>query len=163
MTGLQFRRAMPGDEAEILRLNLASVRETSGMDGARFRAIREISTEFLVVERDGRMLAFLIGIGDEAQYDNPNYCWFASRLKRFFYIDRVVVSEEARGIGIGSAIYSYVETLARDMKLHWLAAEVNLKPKNSVSLKFHGRHGFQEVGTQVIGDSKIISLQLRPL
>ena len=46
-------------------------------------------------------------------------------------------------------------------RLHWLAAEVDIEPPNSVSLKFHERQNFIEVGRQMIDGGKLVSLRVK--
>jgi predicted GNAT superfamily acetyltransferase len=41
--------------------------------------------------------------------------------------------------------------------------EVNLEPRNDGSLRFHDRLGFVEVGQQVSGSGKLVSLMAKTL
>jgi predicted GNAT superfamily acetyltransferase len=163
MSDFRVRRAEPADEEEVLRLNEDSVFETSSMDSARFRCLFEIASRFMVAERDGRIVGFFIGLCGGVAYDSVNYQWFESRLKRFCYIDRVVVAKESRGAGIGRAFYSQLESWASDVGLSWLAAEMNLEPPNRVSLAFHANRGFRQLATQVLPSGKVVSMQVRSL
>jgi len=44
----------------------------------------------------------------------------------------------------------------------WLTCEFDIEPPNPVSMRFHQRMGFREVGTQWIGDGKKqVSLQAK--
>jgi asparaginyl-tRNA synthetase len=74
-----------------------------------------------------------------ADYGSPNYEFFCERLDNFVYLDRVAVTENFQGIGIGAALYREVE-MKTDAE--WFALEVNTKPRNEGSLRFHAREGF---------------------
>ncbi len=156
-----LRQWRVSDEADILGLNAESVNVLSPMDGPRFAALRSMCCLLRVAEIDGKAVGFLMGFSDGAAYDSPNYRWFASRLKRFLYIDRVVVSRKHRGAGLGRRFYTAAERWAAEQGLFWLAAEVDLRPPNSASLKFHERLAFVEVGRQVVDSNKLVSLRVR--
>lgn len=61
------------------------------------------------------------------------------------YVDRVAVAADHQGSGIGHVLYDAVET-ATTAPL--LCCEVNLRPRNDASLRFHDRRGFRAVGEQ---------------
>ena len=163
MAEFALRQAALADADDILRLNAASVAETSPMDSVRFRSLFEMSAQTIVAEQDNGVVGFLMGFGDGSSYDSVNYRWFTDRLKRFFYIDRVVVSLEARGSGIGRAFYAHIESWTQEVGLHWLAAEINLEPANPASLTFHAKQGFVPIGTQALEGGKVVSMQIRAL
>jgi len=158
-----IRQACLDDEDDILRLNAASIAATSPMDSVRFHSLFEMSAQTIVAEQDDSVVGFLMGFADGSPYDSVNYRWFSDRLKRFFYIDRIVVSEDTRGSGIGRAFYARIESWARGTGLHWLAAEMNLEPANTASLAFHAKQEFVAVGTQALDGGKVVSMQIRNL
>lgn len=163
MAEFALRQARLDDANDILRLNAASVSETSPMDSARFRSLFDMSAQTIVAEQDKRVVGFLMGFGDGSAYDSVNYHWFTDRLKRFFYVDRIVVAVDARSSGIGRAFYSRIESWAQVAGLHWLAAEMNLEPANTASLAFHANQGFVPVGTQTLAGGTVVSMQVRAL
>ena len=156
-----LRKWRSTDEADILRLNAESESVLSPMDRHRFETLRGMCCLLLVAQFDDRVVGFLMGFSDGAGYDSVNYRWFASRLKRFLYIDRVVVSSEFREAGLGRRFYAEAERWAAAHELLWMAAEVDLQPPNTASLKFHERLDFSEVGSQTVADKKRVSLQVR--
>ena len=151
------------DKADILRLNAESESVLSPMDDDRFAALLSMCCLLKVAEIGGRVVGFLMGFSDGAGYDSVNYRWFASRLQRFLYIDRVVVAKELRGAGLGRRFYTEAERWAAEQELHWLAAEVDVQPPNTASLGFHQRLAFVEVGRQAAGNGKQVSLQVRSI
>ena len=161
MHDCNLRNWQPADQADILRLNAESESVLSPMDGARFDALRSLCCILKVACIGNRVVGFLMGFSDEAGYDSINYRWFASRLKRFLYIDRVVITREFQGTGLGRRFYTMAEQWAAEHELCWLAAAVDLLPPNTASLKFHERLEFVEVGRQLAGNHKQVSLQVR--
>jgi hypothetical protein len=107
-----------------------------------------------------RVLGFLLAFAQGADYDSINYRWFASRFDDFLYIDRVVVSPESRGLGLGALLYQDVFTVAAEAGYSRIVCEFDVEPPNPVSAAFHRRFGFAEVGTQLVaGGTKTVSLQ----
>lgn len=95
-------------------------------------------------------LGFLLLIAPGADYLSPNYRWFESRLARgeglpFGYVDRVAITETARGRRLGEALYKAAYAAAR-AEADVIACEVNTVPPNTGSLRFHKRLGFSVVG-----------------
>ena len=101
-----LRPVNPSDESAIIALNDEAVAVTSPMDSARHHHLLELSAHSIIAEEHDQMLGFLIGMTDDAPYQNGNCQWFSKRLKNFFYIDRVVISPQAQGKGLGQAFYA---------------------------------------------------------
>ena len=74
-----------------------------------------------------------------------NYKWFNERYDEFLYVDRIAVAEEARSGGLGSALYDAVAAHAERLACP-VTAEVSLRPPNPGSMRFHARHGFNQIG-----------------
>ena len=161
MEDIVLRPYRSEDETDVLRLNAESVNVLSPMDSSRLKTLQAMCCLFTVGEVDGQIGGFLMGFSDGAAYDSVNYRWFASRLKRFLYIDRVVVSPALRKAGLGTRFYQEAERWAVDNKLLWLAAEVDLQPPNATSLIFHDRLAFMEMGRQQVDGNKLVSLRMR--
>lgn len=118
---------------------------------------------FRVAEVDGELAAFLLGITDGTDYASANYRWFAEQYPAFAYIDRIVVAQPFRGLGLGRLFYADVTSFA-DTRVPMLTCEVFLEPRDDVSLLFHGTYGFQEVGQQVMQTvNRRVSLLAKPL
>lgn len=78
-----------------------------------------------------------------------NYAWFSARYSDFVYLDRVVIDAPHRSMGLGEALYAEVEHQIRSEGATSLfTCEVNLRPRNDGSLRFHARLGFEQVGEQ---------------
>jgi predicted GNAT superfamily acetyltransferase len=63
-------------------------------------------------------------------------------------------------MGYGSLLYNEVESRSTEP---FFTLEVNLEPRNDGSLRFHDRLGFVEVGQQVSGSGKLVSLMAKTL
>ena len=159
-----IRDATAGDFPEILALNAASVHFLSPLDALRLRHLHAQAAYHRVVQREGRIGAFLLAFREGAGYDSPNYRWFAQRYAQFLYIDRIVVDGVARGLGLGAQLYDDILAFAAATDAGRLTCEFDLDPPNPASAAFHRRYGFREVGTQWIGgNKKQVSLQVREL
>ena len=159
-----IRDATGADFAAILALNAESVRFLSPLDAARLRHLHAQAAYHRVVEAQGIVVAFLLAMREGADYDSPNYLWFAQHYPAFVYIDRVVVSSTQQGQGLGAKLYDDLLAFAADARIARMACEFDLDPPNPASAKFHARYGFCEVGRQWLdGGKKQVSLQVRDL
>ncbi|MGH8026916.1 MAG: GNAT family N-acetyltransferase [Pseudoxanthomonas sp.] len=156
-----IRDADKNDFGAILSLNQESVHFTSAMDTARLAHLHAQSAYHRVVELDGEVVAFLLALGEGADYPNPNYDWFSAHLHGFLYVDRIVISAVQQGKRLGQALYDDLFAYASQQGIGRIACEFDVEPPNPVSQKFHARYGFKEVGTHwVAGGSKRVSLQV---
>ncbi|MGV8152485.1 MAG: GNAT family N-acetyltransferase [Candidatus Nanoarchaeia archaeon] len=92
---------------------------------------------------DKNISGFLLAMEPDSSYDSKNFIWFKERYNDFVYIDRVVISKEARRNGLGSLFY---KNLIKDFYPKPLVAEVCVEPMNLESLLFHKKFEFREVG-----------------
>jgi len=159
-----LRPAEPRDHAAILALNAESVHFLSPMDAARLRHLDAQAAWHQVVEHEGEVVAFLLALREGADYDSPNYRWFAERYPRFLYIDRVVVAAACQGRKLGAQLYDALFAFARSSGAGRVTCEFDVEPPNDASRKFHARYGFTEVGVQWLdGGRKQVSLQACPV
>lgn len=153
-----------GDLAAVRAMNAASIPAVSALTTVALRDLVGKSAYARVVECDGQVAGFLLGLVAGADYDSLNYQWFCARYDEFFYVDRIVIGEAWRGQGLGAALYADVDAYARAQQLSPVTCEVNLRPHNAQSLAFHAALGFEQVGTQdTEGGSKRVSLLARPI
>ena len=105
------------------------------------------------------LLGFVICLPPNTEYGSLNYAWFNNRYDEFLYVDRIAVSPKFRNQRIGSALYQEVFKRAEQNNVP-VTAEVNLRPPNPASVRFHLRHGFCEIG-QLEHQDKIVTMMLR--
>jgi predicted GNAT superfamily acetyltransferase len=157
---VQIRDATPADFARILELNEAWVHFLAPLTRDRLAHLYVEAAYRRVVECEGKVAAFLLAFMEGADYDSPNYRWFAANCERFVYIDRVVVAAECRGRGIGELLYKDLFDFAANNGAVQVTCEFDIDPPNDASRRFHERFGFREIGAQRVGASeKLVSLQ----
>lgn len=118
------------------------------------------STVALGCDVGGTLVGFCLVMSPGLAYQSSNYRWFSDRYEDFAYLDRVGMAVGHRGNGYGTALYAEVE---RRIRARWFTLEVNLKPLNEGSIRFHERLGFAEVGQQVSSSGKLVSLMAKDL
>lgn len=163
MNTLILRDVTQDDWPAILALNEESVHFLSPMDEVCLTQLAQAANYLRVIEQDDAIAAFLLGFCKGADYDSPNFLWFDARFDDFLYVDRVAVAEQFRGRKMADLLYEDFEDCARGFGIARITCEVNIEPPNPVSLRFHARRGFREVGRQPYGDAKIVSLLVRDL
>ena len=146
-----IRDAGESDCGAILRLNLESERFLSPLDRARLQHLHRQAAYHRVAIIDGAVAAFLLVLREGADYDSPNYRWFAEHYPQFVYIDRIVIANAYRRHGLGRIFYCDVHSYA-EVRVPLLTCEVFLEPRDDVVVLFHGTYGFQEVGQQRMGE-----------
>ncbi len=145
-----LRPVTDADLSAVLALNERNVEALAPMDEQRFHQLRCWADRFDVVEVDGDFAGFVITFAPGTPYDSENYHWFSARNGDFYYLDRIVLEESMRRRGLGTFVYDEVERTATPHGR--LSLEVNLIPRNEVSLAFHGQRGYREVGR--LGDEE---------
>lgn len=85
----------------------------------------------------------LIGYAHDVAYDHKNLKWLRARFEQFYYIDRIIIGAEGQGKGYGRQLYADFEAEARQRGLPRLVCEVNVRPNNPGSHKFHESLGFK--------------------
>jgi len=161
---MESRPAGPADFDAILDLNAESVSALSPLDIDRLGRLHSAAALHRVAQRDGGIAGFVLAFREGADYDSPNYRWFAQRYPRFLYVDRIVIAASSRGQGVGSLLYRDVMAYAAAADIGLVTCEIDLEPANPVSARFHAHLGFREVGRQRYGEQqKLVSLQVLEL
>ncbi len=110
-----------------------------------FSKLFELSTTSLLVELKGQIIGFIICFRENSIYASENYKFFNNNKDKFIYIDRIVIKSGFRRMGFGTKIYNHLDALASKDFLP-ICCEVNSVPKNEISINFHIKNGFTEVG-----------------
>lgn len=106
------------------------------------------SSRLTLVADDGDPAGFVVALSPGLPYASENYTWFSARSSDFLYVDRIVLSPRLQGQGVGPLLYAAVDDAARADGATEVTCEVNVRPPNPGSLRFHERLGFAEVGRQ---------------
>jgi uncharacterized protein len=146
-------------QAALLALNNANAQATSLLGAATFAAMIDAAVVATCVKPNA---AFLLAFDQSGTYDGGHFAWFRERLPRFLYIDRVVVSADARRGGLGRQLYRDLFARAARSGFATVTCEVNRNPPNPVSDAFHARLGFQPAGEATVpGSDKIVRYLVR--
>lgn len=158
-----LRPATRGDIDAMVALNAPVQAVTAPMDAVRCGELLALAPASLIAEAQGAPLGFVLVMHWDAAHANDNFDWFAARLRRFAYVDRIVVAAQARGTGLGAALYARAAEQARAAGCLTLAAEIDCDPPNPGSLAFHAAQGFAQLGTRRTGAGKTVSMQIKGL
>lgn len=121
------------------------------------------SARLRMAELDGQPVGFLLALTADSDYQSVNYQWFRSHYEQFVYIDRVVIAPGFRRLGVGRVLYADIQSFT-ELTAPLLTCEVNVKPPNPGSVRFHAAWGFHEVGKQdTENGSKTVSLLAMPI
>ena len=160
MEKYQFVMAESSHKDLIIKLSSENIPAVGKLDEKSFKSFLEYSDYFKLVKYDNQFIGFIIGLLPNRPYNSVNYKWFEKKYKSFIYIDRVVVSFKYQNKGFGSLFYDDLKNCFKD-SYDFMTCEVNIIPKNDISMKFHKKYGFREVGKQRIENGKkLVSMQL---
>lgn len=155
---MEISDVSPDDLEDVLRLNEDSVPHVSRINMAKMRWFANNAHYFRVIKTGGQLAGFLIGLRPGLPYDSPNYRWFGENYDDFGYIDRVAVSSATRRAGVASRLYEDFAA-ALNGEVDVLTCEVNIRPANESSMRYHEQHGFIRVATQETeGGAKEVAL-----
>lgn len=141
------------DVPHAVALNNANVPELNELDAPEVTRLAALAEAALTAEVDGRFAGFCWAIGPGQPYGSLNYGWFSRTYSDFVYLDRIAVHPDFRRYGIGRGFY---DELVRLMTGRYpvITCEVNVRPMNEASLRFHHSIGFREVGQQDTDEGK---------
>jgi len=126
--------------AKILRMNQEFVHWLSPLDHGELTDLLNLAQyKKQINDADG----VLIGYAHDVEYDHKNLKWLRARFDSFYYIDRIILGAAAQGKGYGRQLYADFEAQAQRRGLPRLVCEVNTRPNNPGSHKFHERLGFK--------------------
>jgi hypothetical protein len=150
----------PGLRDGLLALNNRNAVETSWLEPDRFAHM--VTSAFAALHVP-EARALLLTFDRDADYDSPNFLWFRDRFARFVYVDRIVVAQEARGLGLARQLYGQLFDLALAAGHDLVTCEVNSAPPNPGSDAFHAAMGFVEAGGADLASGKSVRYLTRPL
>lgn len=147
MTAVTVREATAADGAAVLAMNNASTPHVNALTTEEFAWLTSHAAYYRVAEDAHGIAGFVLCLAAGLDYWSDNYKWFAARYDDFVYLDRVVVAERARRLGVGRALYA---DLHRTAAGRWprVTLEVNLLPPNPNSVAFHEALGYERVGVR---------------
>jgi len=162
MEQYQIVKAESFDKDFVINLNMENMPAVGSLDEDSFDRFIKDSDYFKVIRTNKELVGFMIALLPGRPYSSVNYKWFERKYSSFVYIDRIVISFDYQNKGFGSLFY---DDLQNDFKNNdFLTCEVNLIPRNDISMKFHKKYGFYEVGQQYTDQKKkLVSMQILPI
>ncbi len=157
-----IRQFLPGDLSHLLTINNAAVPAVSEVTAEELLDLIDQAMVCLVAEVDDTPAGFLLCIGTGADYASPNYKWISQNVASFAYTDRISVDEEKRCLKIGEKLYQALFERFSGTDRSFVC-EVNSRPPNPGSLRFHKRLGFEEIGTADHGEKAVVYLRKPPI
>lgn len=157
----KIRPYEPGDLSTLLLMNNAAVPAVNELTAEELLDLVNQALVCLVAEVDEAPAGLLLCIADGKAYESPNYLWLCERLTSFAYTDRIVVDEHQRGLNIGDRLYAALFKLLAGSGRSFVC-EVNERPPNPGSLRFHKNLGFEEIGRANNGDKSVVYLKRAP-
>ena len=144
---IQFDGSLSRNLLESLySLNQENTPEVGSIRSAKsFSSLLDKSSINLLIEHTKQPIGFVICFRENLEYESLNYKFFDDTKKNFLYIDRVVIKSHYRRMGLGTKIYKYLDEVAAKEFLP-ICCEVNSIPLNQISLNFHAKNGFIEIG-----------------
>jgi predicted GNAT superfamily acetyltransferase len=151
------------DLEAVLALNQTEVPHVGSVDIDRMRWFAANAAYFRTATVDKRLAAYLIGMRPGSSYQSLNYRWFCDRYDDFAYVDRIAVAQFARRYGLASRLYDdFARSVLESVDI--MTCEVNLKPPNETSMRFHENFGFRQVGSLASDDGeKEVAMLLKTL
>ncbi len=154
-------RELTADDLDVmLAINQENVPAVGPETEETMQQIFEWSSLALGIEVDQALVGYCLIMKPGLPYQSSNYQWFCNKYEEFIYLDRVAFTESHQGRGYGSLLYDEVESRSTESLF---TLEVNLEPRNDGSLRFHERRRFVEVGRQISGSGKLVSLMAKTL
>jgi len=154
---MDMRPLQLSDSGLIWNINEQGLPGTGKVSKKEIATLLDYSSYAVGIFHKNNLLGFVICLPPKTEYGSLNYGWFNDRYDDFLYVDRIAVSSAHRNQKIGSKLYSAVIDLAVKLGVP-VAAEVNLRPPNPDSVRFHRHHGFIEVGRFEHGEKAVIMM-----
>ncbi|MGZ5373620.1 MAG: GNAT family N-acetyltransferase [Aeromicrobium sp.] len=149
---MEIRTIRSSDLDTVLTLNQGALEGVGTLDADRLQWIVGLSDQALVADFDGVIGGFVITIAPGTEYDSANYAWFEERFETHCYLDRIVVAQTHRRLGIASRLYDEIERALP------VTLEVYAEPPNGPSLAFHAARGYDEIGRLPQGNGKVAAM-----
>ena len=157
---MRLARALtPQDIPRMVQINEQGLPGTGKVTQDEMVDLLSLSELAIGIDIHNDLAGFVLCLLPKTRYGSLNYKWFNERYDEFLYVDRIAVADDARDNGIGSTLYDQVIAHAEHLTCP-VTAEVSLRPPNPGSVRFHARHGFDEIGVFET-DDKAVTMYIR--
>ena len=151
----KIEQATKNDLESILSINQDTIPAVSSSSLDMMKHFLIICDYFKVCKINGEIIGFLNAIMPSKDYDSEHYQWFNEKYKSFIYVDRIIFDKSYQNQGYGTIFYNDLIKSIKNNPLD-IACEINTKPYNNPSIKFHEKYGFTKVGTKEVNVSKSV-------
>lgn len=141
-----LRTTEAADLDQVVNLNNTEASVIDEMTRESLSAILEKAAYVRVADLNGEIVGLLVGYHSDDDFDCEAMSWFRPRHSNFFFIERIVVSDHARRMGLGGALYDDLSEFASRRNSEIMTCTVSVRPRNEPALAFHKRQGFRAVG-----------------
>lgn len=144
---------------QLYDLNQENVPEVGSLSSLKeLNDLIQMSNITRYILSENKIIAFLVCFREGSKYHSLNYKFFNQHEKEFLYVDRVAVKKGFINQGLGSRLYGQLYEECQDALLP-ICCEVNTYPVNQISLNFHSKNGFQDVGKFEFDDHSVVYLK----
>ena len=141
--------------SDIYIINQDNVPEVGSLDSIdQQKKLLSVSSYHSILLEDDELIGFAICFRESRPYWSENYKYFENKLDRFLYVDRIAIRSKYRRQGHAKRMYEDIFDFAGQDGLI-VTAEVNTKPANQGSIRFHEYMGFKEVGARSFDDHDV--------
>jgi predicted GNAT superfamily acetyltransferase len=163
---MKLRDYREGDLPYLHEINEASTPGVSSETEVSLAEILELSHCIVAEDEAGFPVGFISLIEPGTQeYNSPNLRWFEgrdeARSKTLIYVDRIALHPEFRSRKLGEKLYRAAIDAFQDRSS--IGCEVNTRPENPGSMRFHERMGFRVVGEQAFSPEKAVAYYLKEI
>lgn len=136
------------DHADVLAINAASQPAVALLARSDLTGQFSLCGTHWVAERfesgSARVVGYLLTFdSDEADYQDEEMVALRQQVTRpFVYVGQIAVAPDQRRRGLGGAFYELIFRAARERGRPIVCCDVNVRPPNDASLRFHQRLGF---------------------
>ena len=124
----------------------------------QFKELTDLTETIYVFKDKEKIIGFILLMREDMIYQSENYKYISSKYDHFLYVDRIAIQSDYRRQGLAEKIYNQVIKDGEKLELDILC-EVNTRPKNEISLAFHKKMGFKEIGTQDFQKNSVVYLK----
>ena len=151
----KIEQATKDDLKSILFLNQDSIPAVSSSNLEMMKHFLIICDYFKVCKINGEIIGFLNALLPSKDYKSEHYKWFNDRYESFIYVDRIILNKSYQNQGYGTVFYDDLKKSIENQPLD-IACEINTKPYNKQSIRFHKKYGFKDVGRKDINIEKSV-------
>ncbi|MDP1931523.1 MAG: GNAT family N-acetyltransferase [Gammaproteobacteria bacterium] len=103
----------------------------------------------------------MLGISAGKGGENFGYQWFMARFDSFLYIDRVVVHDECRRLGLAIEFYHEAVHWCRARGIEHIVCQIHDRPPNPVAHALHDKLGFTAIESVMLPSRNIVTMVQR--